>query len=111
MSCKRTVFWLATMSIVFLAGVAFAEPFGLSAAESMFCGTPVIAFNKGAMPELIVDGKTGFLVNNIDEAAAVVADIKKIDRRSCRKWSESNFSREKMVEGYLHVYKKILGTS
>lgn len=91
--------------------INFAEPFGLSAAESMFCGTPVIAFNKGAMPELIVDGKTGFLVNSIDEAAAAVADIKKINRRSCRKWSESNFSREKMVEGYLHVYKKILSTS
>jgi glycosyltransferase involved in cell wall biosynthesis len=47
--------------------INFAEPFGLSVAEAMFCGTPVIAFNKGAMPELIIPGKTGFLVNNINE--------------------------------------------
>ena len=91
--------------------INFAEPFGLSVAESMLCGTPVIAFNKGSMPELIVDGKTGFLVKNIAEAAAALDDVKKIDRGYCRRWSEGNFSREKMVEDYLKVYEKILGIS
>ena len=91
--------------------INFAEPFGLSVAESMLCGTPVIAFNKGSMPELIVDGKTGFLVKNIAEAAAALDDVKKIDRSYCRKWGEGNFSREKMVEDYLKVYEKILGIS
>lgn len=91
--------------------INFAEPFGLSVAESMLCGTPVIAFNKGSMPEIIADGKTGFLVNDIAEAAAALDDIKQIDRSYCRQWCASHFSREKMVEDYLKVYEKILGIS
>ena len=88
--------------------ISFEEPFGLSVVESMFCGTPVIAFNKGSMKELIDDKKTGFLVNTIDEAVDVINSIKFIDRNYCRKWAELKFSREKMVEGYLEVYKNIL---
>ncbi len=88
--------------------VSFAEPFGLSVAESMLCGTPVIAFNKGSMPELILDGKTGFLVNTIEEAVEAVNNIKLIERRYCREWAASKFSRQKMIEGYLEVYEKIL---
>lgn len=88
--------------------ISFNEPFGLSVAEAMLCGTPVIAFNKGSMPELIDDTKTGFLVNTVDEAAKAANNIKLIDRNYCRKWANSKFSREKMVEGYLDVYKKIL---
>jgi len=81
----------------------------MSVAESMFCGTPVIAFNRGSMPELIRDGKTGFLVRNTDEAVDRLADIPKIRRADCRKWAEENFSMEKMIEGYLSVYEKVLG--
>ena len=88
--------------------ISFDEPFGLSVAESMLCGTPVIAFKKGSMPELILDGKTGFLVNNIDEAVHSVNNIKSIDRKYCRKYAASKFSRQKMTEGYLEVYKKVL---
>jgi len=88
--------------------VSFDEPFGLSVAESMLCGTPVIAFNKGSMPELILDGKTGFLVNTIEEAVEAVNNIKLIERRYCREWAASKFSRQKMIEGYLEVYEKIL---
>jgi len=88
--------------------ISFEEPFGLSVAESMLCGTPVIAFNKGAMRELILDGKTGFLVNNINEAVEAVHNIKSINRKYCREYAASKFSRQKMVEGYLAVYKKIL---
>ncbi len=91
--------------------INFAEPFGLSVAESMLCGAPVIAFNKGSMPELILHEKTGFLVESIDEAIDILKDVKKIDRRYCREWSESNFSRGKMVADYLDVYKKILHIS
>lgn len=89
--------------------INFDEPFGLSVVEAMFCGTPVIAFNRGSMPELILDGKTGFLVNNIEEALEAVSDIKMIDRKDCREWATSKFSQQKMVEGYLEVYQKILG--
>jgi glycosyltransferase involved in cell wall biosynthesis len=88
--------------------VGFEEPFGLSVAEAMICGTPVIAFNRGAMPELIRDGKTGFLVNNVDEAVEAVNSIEFINRRDCMEWASSTFSREKMVDGYLDVYQKIL---
>ena len=88
--------------------VSFDEPFGLSVVEAMFCGTPVIAINRGSMPELIREGETGYLVSNIEEAVAAVNKIPSIKRIACRQWVESKFTREKMVEGYLDVYKKIL---
>ena len=88
--------------------ISFEEPFGLSVAESMFCGTPVIAFNRGSMPELILNGKTGYLVKTIDDAADAVNNINQIDRIFCREWATSKFSRQKMVDGYLQVYHKIL---
>ena len=88
--------------------ISFEEPFGLSVAESMLCGTPVIAFNRGSMPELIKDQKTGFLVNTIDEAAEAVNNLPAVNRKECRTWALSKFSKEKMIEGYLEVYKQIL---
>jgi len=88
--------------------ISFEEPFGLSVAESMLCGTPVIAFNRGSMPELILDRKTGFLVQSIDEAIEAVNDVKSIDRRYCREFAASKFSRQKMIDGYLEVYKEVL---
>jgi glycosyltransferase involved in cell wall biosynthesis len=91
--------------------ISFEEPFGLSVAESMFCGTPVIAFSKGSMPELILDEKTGFLVNTIDEAVEAVYKIKCLDRKYCSMFAASKFSRQKMIEGYLGVYKKVLNYS
>ena len=72
------------------------------------CGTPVIAFNLGSMPELILHGKTGFLVNTINEAVEAIGNIKSVDRKYCREWAFSKFSREKMIDGYIEVYNKIL---
>ncbi|MDD5723394.1 MAG: glycosyltransferase family 4 protein [Syntrophales bacterium] len=89
--------------------INFAEPFGLSVAESMLCGTPVVAFNKGSMPELIAQEKTGFLVGTVDEAVSVLKDVRQIDRKDCRRWAEKNFSQEKMVDDYVAVYRKIVG--
>lgn len=88
--------------------INFDEPFGLSVAESMMCGTPVIAFNRGSMPELVLHEKTGFLVNSIPEALESVTDINKIDRKNCRQWSLKQFSQEKMIRDYLDVYQTIL---
>jgi glycosyltransferase involved in cell wall biosynthesis len=88
--------------------INFAEPFGLSVAEAMLCGTPVIAFNKGAMPELIQHEKTGFLVNSVEDAIAAVAQLAEIDREDCRKWAKQKFSKEKMVEDYIALYHQIL---
>lgn len=89
--------------------INFNEPFGLSVAESMFCGTPVIAFNRGSMPELIEDGKTGFLVGNVDQAVAILPEIQKIKRAYCRSRAIEKFSLEKMTDSYIDVYKQILG--
>ena len=89
--------------------INFSEPFGMSVAEAMLCGTPVIAFNKGSMPELIKHGETGFLVNNVDEAAGAVGHLKNINRLACHQWAVSQFSSEKMVDDYLKLYKGILG--
>ncbi len=89
--------------------VNFEEPFGLSVAEAMFCGTPVLAFNRGSMPELIEDGRTGFLAGTVDEVAELLAQVPSIDRRYCREHAEKNFSLEKMAADYLEVYRKILG--
>lgn len=89
--------------------INFEEPFGLSVAEAMLCGTPVIAFSKGSMPELIQHEKTGFLVNNVDEAVEAVHQIAPIiNRIDCHTWAAMQFSQEKMVADYLNVYKEIL---
>lgn len=96
-------------AIALLHPINFDEPFGLSVAEAMLCGTPVIAFNRGSMPELIKDGETGFLVKDVDEAVGAVKNLKKIKRSYCREWAESQFSSKKMAEDYFELYKKILG--
>ena len=88
--------------------INFAEPFGLSVAEAMLCGTPVIAFSKGSMPELIKDRETGYLVTNVEEAVEAVSDLNKIDRAKCRSWAISQFSQEKMVADYIASYHQIL---
>ena len=88
--------------------INFNEPFGLSVVESMACGTPVIAFNKGSMPELIENGKNGFLVETVDEAIAAAAHIEDIDRACCRRRVEQHFTVDRMVEGYIQIYEKVL---
>jgi len=88
--------------------INFNEPFGLSVVESMACGTPVIAFNRGSMPELITDGTTGFLVSSIDDGVNAVSRIETLDRKECRRRVQDHFSSDRMVEDYLAVYRQIL---
>lgn len=88
--------------------ISFNEPFGLSVAEAMLCGTPVIAFNKGSMAELIKHEETGFLVNTVNEAVTAVNNLKNIKRQDCYNWATSQFSCDKMAADYLELYKKIL---
>lgn len=98
------------------------EPFGLVMAESMSCGTPVVAYNQGSVPEIIVDGKTGFIVNSqngpagnyiikekaVDGLVEGVKRIGEIRRQDCRDHIMNNFTLDRMVDGYEAVYKKIL---
>lgn len=88
--------------------ISFEEPFGLSVAEAMMCGTPVIAFNRGAMKELIVDLKTGFLVDDIKEAIDAVRKIKNIDRNTCRRHALQMFGSREMALHYIKLYHKII---
>lgn len=88
--------------------ISFAEPFGLSVVESFFCGTPVIAFNRGSMPELIENGANGFLTNSVEEAAESVSDLKSLDRKNCRKIADERFSLSRMIKDYLELYGKVL---
>lgn len=86
----------------------WSQPFGIVMIESMACGTPVIALRRGAASELVVDGKTGFVVNSEDEMVEAIKKIDEIDPEACRKHAEENFSREQMVKNYLDIYKRIL---
>lgn len=94
-------------ALAYLHLVTFDEPFGFTLVESMATGTPVIAMNRGSIPEIIENGKTGFIVDNIDEAAFAVDRLGTIDRAACRSRAEE-FSVDRMVEGYEKVYEKIL---
>ncbi|MGM0442514.1 MAG: glycosyltransferase family 4 protein [Elusimicrobiota bacterium] len=87
------------------------EPFGMVMIESMAAGTPVISLKRGAAPEVIVDGKTGFLVDTEEEMVQATKEIDKISPRDCRRHVENNFSNQKMAEEYLKVYREVLGKS
>jgi glycosyltransferase involved in cell wall biosynthesis len=89
--------------------VGFEEPFGLSVVEAMATGTPVIAYPRGSLPELIVDGVTGFLVPNIETAVEALEGLAGLDRRACRAHVEARFSAERMVDDYVRLYERILG--
>ena len=91
--------------------INFNEPFGLSVVEAMACGTPVIAFNRGSMPELITPGVNGFLVNDENEAVNALLDVPKIDRSLCRKVVEECFTSDRMVRDYIEVYTRIVNTT
>jgi glycosyltransferase involved in cell wall biosynthesis len=95
-------------ALALLHPIAFEEPFGLSVVESMACGTPVIAFRRGSMPEIVQHGRTGFLVATVEEAADAVGRLESIDRRACRRWVEERFTAPRMVRDYLDVYEEIL---
>jgi glycosyltransferase involved in cell wall biosynthesis len=93
---------------VLLHPIHFEEPFGLSVVEAMACGTPVLAFNKGSMPELIHHGENGFIVQDMEEACAYISKVSSISRMKCREIVEQRFSKEIMAQRYLEVYKRLI---
>ncbi|PIR01994.1 MAG: glycosyl transferase [Candidatus Nealsonbacteria bacterium CG_4_9_14_0_2_um_filter_37_38] len=88
--------------------IEWEEPFGLIMVEAMACGTPVIAYRRGSVPEVIEDGKTGFVVENIEEMVKAMKKIDTISRKSCRQRVEKYFTGKKMVDEYEKLYFKIV---
>jgi glycosyltransferase involved in cell wall biosynthesis len=95
-------------ALALLHPISFNEPFGMSVVESMFCGTPVIAFGLGSMHELIEHTKTGFIVKDIDEAVYSVPEVRRLNRRYIAEYSRDKFGLRQMIKNYLQVYKNIL---
>lgn len=88
--------------------IQWGEPFGLVLIESMACGTPPIAFDKGAVPEIVLDGKTGFVVNSMSAMAEAVGRIDSIDPRECRRHVQLHFSIASMAYEYSELYHRII---
>jgi glycosyltransferase involved in cell wall biosynthesis len=93
----------------FLMPVDWPEPFGLVIIESLACGTPVIAYGHGAIPELLDDGVTGFVVNDQEQAIAAARRIGQIDRAACREVFDRRFTAEVMADNYLALYGQLVG--
>jgi glycosyltransferase involved in cell wall biosynthesis len=91
-----------------LLPIEWDEPFGLVMIEAIACGTPVIAFGRGAVPELIEDGVSGLIVDNVDEAVRAVARIDSIERGACRRAFERRFTAARMSADYLAIYDALL---
>jgi glycosyltransferase involved in cell wall biosynthesis len=88
--------------------IDWSEPFGLVMIEAMACGTPVIAYRSGSVPEVITDGISGFIVDDIDGAVAAVRRLDEIDRAVCRATFEARFTVERMARDYLAVYDRVI---
>lgn len=88
--------------------IDWPEPFGLAMIEAMACGTPVIAFNRASVPEVVDDGVTGFIVADEKEAAIAVRNLGQLDRSQVRARFEERFSARRMVEDYLKIYARLL---
>jgi glycosyltransferase involved in cell wall biosynthesis len=88
--------------------IAWEEPFGLVMIEAMACGTPVIAWRCGSVPEIVDDGSTGFIVDDIDTAVRMIGRVTELDRRTCRRVFEERFDATRMAAQYVEAYRRAI---
>ncbi|CAD7774837.1 MAG: N-acetyl-alpha-D-glucosaminyl L-malate synthase [Candidatus Methanoperedenaceae archaeon GB50] len=88
--------------------IDWPEPFGLVMIEALACGTPVIAWRCGSVPEVIKDGINGFIVDSLKQAVKAVKEVRKLSRKNCRKTFEARFTASRMANDYLCIYEKLL---
>jgi glycosyltransferase involved in cell wall biosynthesis len=98
-------------ALALLMPILWEEPFGIVMAEALSCGTPVIGLRRGAVPEVVVDGSSGFVCDDVDAMVSAVHRVREIDRRACRRIAETQFSGHIMTDSYLRLYWEMLGTS
>ena len=91
-----------------IAPIQWEEPFGLFFTEAMVCGAPVFAMRRGSVPEIVIDKKTGFICDSVDEMAEKIKRVDEIDRKACFEHVKKNFSSKKMAKDYIKAYEKII---
>ncbi len=96
-------------AIALLHLIGFEEPFGYSVIEAMACGTPVVAYRRGSMPELVEDRVSGFLVRDVEQAVEAVAEVGALDRPRIRQHAVAHFGLDRMTDGYLAAYEAVVG--
>jgi glycosyltransferase involved in cell wall biosynthesis len=106
---QKTQFLGAARALLF--PVDWPEPFGLSMIEAMACGTPVLAFRRGSVPEIIDDGVTGMMVDSVEEAIAALPRVMALDRKKVRQRFEKRFSATRMANDYVSVYRSLMAES
>lgn len=95
----------------YLFPIDWPEPFGLTMAEAMAVGTPVVAINAGSVPEVVEDGVTGFICNTVDDMVSAISRVGSLDRSACRARVEERFSVTAMANGYERAYRSLLSTT
>src|SRR6185437_15580892 len=103
---KRKVALLAGAKCLLIPSLA-RETSSLTAMEAMACGTPVIAWKSGALKEIVANERTGFLVSSVEEMAAALGNVSKMDRHECRREAERRFSNRSMLAAYLRLYAEV----
>ena len=88
--------------------IDWPEPFGLVMIEALACGTPVIAWRNGSVPEVIADGTTGFVVDSLEEAVEAVGRVAWLDRATCRRTFEERFDASRMTRDYVEIYRRLV---
>lgn len=94
-------------ALAYLFPIDWPEPFGLTMVEAMACGTPVIARRRGSVPEVVVDGVTGYIGETLADLERGIETIGRLDRRACRRWVEQNFSPAALTDGYEAVFQRL----